>query len=113
MTPEEERKLRAWAIERVLTQYTGRWGECIIQDLLRKHGSPRAAYKNMSPDDSFHLGNYGCFSDQGSVDCRQSAKSGEIHAWRGRHVWGRPDLVITWLEVFEHVAGYGEQLTLF
>jgi len=113
MTPEEERELRNWAIERVLTQFENRWIERIIQGLLAEHGSARAAYENMSGDDSFHLGNFGSFGNGGSVDCRNSAKSGEIHAWRGAHDWGNPDLIITWLEVFEHVAGYGEQLTLF
>jgi hypothetical protein len=115
MTPEEERKLREWVIEHILSHYENRWGEQIIRRLLDEHGSPRTAYENMSADDSFHLGNGGYVGSDVWLDWMGGAKSSKIKVWvrPGGPRQRKADLAISWLGVFEHVAGYGEQLGLF
>lgn len=62
---------------------------------------------------SFRLGNWGYCGSDCRLECWGSAASADIQAWDGPDHWDRPpDLVVTWREVFEYVAGQERQLSL-
>lgn len=118
--------LRQWAIENVLDHVQNRWVERTIAGLLAEAGGSVRQALELSRRRYFRDGygdetvgymlatGYGSYCKEGSVKTERGAPDGKIHAWGpGRGPWdGTPDVVVTWREVFEFVAGQ-YQLALF
>jgi hypothetical protein len=108
----DEAEIRAFVIERVLSNIQDRWVERQIEDLLRRGGSVGKALalcgKGNPPYGSIgsRIGNWGSYCrGEVSIQAYGSAPNVAIRVWGPECTDHRfpPDLVITWREVFEAV----------
>jgi hypothetical protein len=114
----DRNEAHARALSYALHHVASDWCLEHIRALLETHGNdPRQALEAMDNFQSEHLGNFGMMVPGLIVEAMQPAKSGPIEVYYGDDRWERlgrskPHFVITWLEVFEYVAGRPHQLSL-
>ena len=102
MTLEE---LWLLAAKDVLRHIQGNYVEQSIEKLLHKnHNDPELAFRNIDPwlSETMSSG-YGHYNESYRLSCSGTVRGNRIEVWFSDNAWGKPDLIITWLELFKFV----------